>query len=63
MFKGHTLVVDERQADSNCEACHDDWCHVPSKLRSTFEPELMVKMADCFLVGRAELDEWLAGLR
>jgi hypothetical protein len=69
MFKGHTCIQPSTQSLTSggvgrCDACGNQFgCLLPSKLRATFEPELMVKMGDCFLVGRAELGEWLAGLR
>lgn len=58
LFKGHTC------SEQACAPCGDlDGCHLPGKLARDFEPELMVKMADVLLAGRAELDEWLGGLR
>lgn len=61
LFKGHTLEADSL---TFCGACDSHTgCKVPGKLARDFEPELMVKMADVLLAGRAELDEWLGGLR
>ncbi len=58
MFKGHHLERGE------CLECGSTVrCMVPRKLRDDFEPELMVKMAESFLVGQSELAAWLVGLR
>jgi hypothetical protein len=63
-LQGNPALVKGHSAGGPCPACGDlDGCHLPGKLRRDFEPELMVKMADVLLVGRTELDFWLAGLR
>jgi hypothetical protein len=42
-----------------CAGCGDlDGCWLPGKLKRDFEPELMAKMADAILIGRAELQAW-----
>jgi hypothetical protein len=58
LFKGHTCNFEA------CAPCGDlDGCHLPGKLHRDFEPELMIKMADVLLSGRAELDDCSAEVR
>lgn len=62
-IEGEPSFVKGHSGAGACEPCGGGWCSLPGKLKATFEPELMVKMADCILVGRAELNTWLEGLR
>ncbi len=58
--RGDPSVVKGHSATGPCGACGDlDGCWLPGKLQREFEPELMVKMADAFLIGTAELRGWL----
>lgn len=63
-MNGNPSVVKGHTNTGPCAACGDlDGCWLPSKLHREFEPELMVKMAESFLIGQGELVTWLVGLR